>query len=75
MSNQRYDWKTEKEYELMSKTQEESRVQCKHCGRKVLIPASMDYKICSWCHHKVKNDTRNHFVVKMRKLLTKEDTR
>lgn len=69
----RYNWSTEKEYQLLSKSQDENRVQCKHCGRKIIIPANKDSDICSWCHRKVNNTTRNHFIYKMRNILEKKE--
>ena len=44
------------------------KVVCPNCGHKVLIPAYVDSIICSWCNHKVRNNTKEYFKYKMRKV-------
>ena len=43
------------------------KVKCQ-CGHILVIPAYVDEIICSWCGHKVKNNTEAYFMYKMRKL-------
>lgn len=41
------------------------RVQCK-CGHIMAFPAYVDTLICSWCGNKLKNNTKAHFMYKLR---------
>lgn len=41
------------------------RVKCK-CGHVVTLPAYVDTLICSWCGNKLENNTKAHFMYKLR---------
>ena len=43
-------------------------VKCK-CGHMMLMPVQQDFKICSYCGHKVLNNTKLYFLYKLRKEL------
>ena len=41
------------------------KVKCK-CGHVVTLPAYVDEIICTWCKKKIKNNTKAHFIYKLR---------
>lgn len=48
------------------RTYAQFKVKCK-CGHVVAIPVYVDETICTWCKHKLKNNTKEHFKYKLRK--------
>ena len=68
----RYFKKQKEKWDKETATKLETTVQCEYCGRKNLIPADKDKRLCSWCHRIVWNNTKAHFIRKMRMLLDKQ---
>jgi len=66
--------KIQQEYDKISEAKTETAVQCKVCGHKMAIPAKLDSTICSWCNNKIVNNTKVHFMRKMRVLLGKQES-
>ena len=64
--------KIQDEYDKISEVRLETTVQCKKCGHKMVIPASQDKTLCTWCNNKILNNTRVHFKRKIRVLLGKQ---
>lgn len=44
------------------------RVQCKRCKSKMFIPAYEEYRLCYFCGNKIINNSKAHFMYKMRKM-------
>lgn len=42
-------------------------VKCKVCGHTMFMKVQQDYKICSFCRNKVRNNTKEYFMYKVRK--------
>lgn len=42
------------------------KVKCKHCGHTNVMPVFVEERICSWCKNKVTNNTKAHFIYKLR---------
>lgn len=64
--------KIQQEYDKISEARLETTVQCTKCGHKMVIPAREDKILCTWCNNKIINDTKVHFMRKMRVLLGKQ---
>ena len=44
------------------------KVQCKRCKCKIFIPAYEEYRLCCFCGNKIINNSKAHFMYKMRKM-------
>ena len=42
------------------------KVKCKHCGHTNVMPVFVEERICSWCKRKIKNNSKGHFIYKLR---------
>ena len=51
---------------------QELKVKCS-CGHSQVIPAFRDYWNCNYCGKKLRNNTKLHFLYKMRKELENEE--
>lgn len=49
---------------------EKLKVKCP-CGHSMVMPVYLDYMICDYCGRKVLNNTKLHFMYKVRKELNK----
>lgn len=45
------------------------RVKCKNCGHTNTIQANKDFKICSFCNMKLRNNTKARFEYMLRKTI------
>ena len=59
----KYNWKVQNIIDPKALSElEKLKVQCTHCGRKMIIPVYKDYMICDYCGRKVKNNTKMYFI-------------
>lgn len=47
----------------------ELKCQCSNCGHKEVIPVQVDSKVCSYCGHKIHNNSKLYFNYKLRRVL------
>lgn len=71
-SFRQYQKELKEQYDRESEVRLQTTSQCKICGHKNVIPVQKDSCLCSWCHNKVINDTKAHFIYKTRKLLDQQ---
>lgn len=60
---------TVKEYERLTNEYNKIKFKCKHCGRKIVIPAWVDKQICSWCGNYVYRNKQMEFTENIKKLI------
>lgn len=51
------------------------KVKCKVCGHTIFMKVQEDYRICNFCKNKVRNNTSEYFVYKVRKEMEKINER
>lgn len=66
---------TNEEIEKYQSELNNHKYQCKHCGRKVVIPSSVDKQLCSWCHNYVFKNSKDEFKYRMKEQLSKTKNR
>lgn len=57
------------EFQRMTNEYDKVKFRCRHCGRRVVIPAWVDKQLCSWCNHYVYRNPQEEFKDNIKKLM------
>ena len=75
MKNKYYSGRIKpKDDEKMLSELDKLKVKC-DCGHIVIMPVYQDKTICSFCGKKITNNTKLHFLYKMRKEIQKTESK
>lgn len=59
--------KYDREWNRSQEEREKVKIQCKHCGRKAIIPVWVDKQLCTWCGHYIYRNKKLEFLETMKK--------
>ena len=57
------------EYQRITEEYNKLKIQCKHCGHKMVLPVWVDKRPCSWCGYYVYRNKKLEFKENMKKLM------
>lgn len=59
--------KYDRQWNRSQEEREKVKIQCKHCGRKAIIPVWVDKQLCTWCGHYIYRNKKLEFLETMKK--------
>ena len=68
-----YQYLTKKQIEDIYNAKSKLKRQCKHCGRKKVIPVYLDRILCDWCGFWIYREPSIEFKYKLEEQMKRKD--